>query len=118
MVADELHDAHVGNWRAWRHAQARQFLTRLDPEATTFTLQTFDDTPAKRRQLARVVHGDFDRLADTLAGLQQWRAGIFVTINATDGKGRQAHNIERVRAVFVDLDGAPLAPVLEAHLPR
>ena len=116
MVADELHDAHVGNWRAWWHAQARQFLTRLDPEAEALTFQTFDDTPANRRELARVVHGDFAGVADALACLQQRRAGIFVTVNATDGRGRQAHNIERVRAVFVDLDGAPLAPALKAGL--
>ena len=44
------------------------------------------------------------------------RAGVFVTVNETDGKGRQAHNVARVRAVFADLDGAPLAPVLEAGL--
>lgn len=35
-------------------------------------------------------------------------------INEGDGKGRHASNVVRVRAHFVDLDGAPLAPVLEA----
>ena len=76
----------------------------------------FDDTSAKRQELARVVQGDFDRVADKLDAFQDRRAGAFVTVNATDGKGRQAHNVQRVRAVFVDLDGAPLAPVLEAGL--
>jgi hypothetical protein len=38
-------------------------------------------------------------------------AGVFVTVNETDLKGRTAKNITSVRAVFVDLDGAPLEPV-------
>lgn len=98
-------------------AQARTFLRLLDPEADSFTLQTFDDTPAKRGEAAKVhqvalANGALDALA-------RWNvrgAGVFVTVNATDGNGRQTHNIQRVRALFVDLDGAPLAPVLEAAL--
>jgi hypothetical protein len=116
-AAAALHDSHVTAWRDWRHAHARQFLTRLDAEAARWTFQTFDDgPPPKRRELARVVNGDFERVAGKLDALQGQRAGVFVTIAATDGKGRQAHNIARVRAVFVDLDGAPLAPVLAAGL--
>jgi len=34
-----------------------------------------------------------------------------------DGKGRKAANVQRVRAYFVDLDGAPVAPVQSAPLP-
>jgi hypothetical protein len=43
-------------------------------------------------------------------------AGVFVVINETDGKGRRNENITRVRSQFVDLDGAPLAPVMAAKL--
>ena len=43
--------------------------------------------------------------------------GIFVTINRTDGTGRKSENIVGIRAVFVDLDGTPLQPVLDAPLP-
>lgn len=39
--------------------------------------------------------------------------GIFMTINKTDGKGRSKKNITEVRAVFADLDGAPLSPALD-----
>ena len=45
-------------------------------------------------------------------------AGVFVTVNATDGKGRTAANIVRVRALFVDLDGAPLEPVMQWRTPH
>lgn len=95
---------------------ARRFLHMLDPEAESFTFQTFDDTPAKRGELARIRHGDLDDMIDFLEAQQRRGAGAFVTINETDGKGRQAQNIKRVRALAVDLDGAPLAPVLEAAL--
>lgn len=111
-----LYDAHVHAWRASRYTQARAFLNRLDPEADAFTFQMFDDTSAKREELARIRHGEFDKLAAALDGYQESRAGVFVTVNETDLKGRQQANIKRVRAVFVDLDGAPLAPVLEAPL--
>ena len=39
-----------------------------------------------------------------------------MTVNETDGTGRQAHNVKRVRAAFVDLDGAALTPILDAEL--
>jgi predicted transcriptional regulator len=46
--------------------------------------------------------------------------GIFVTVNQTDLNGRRKSNIQRIRAVFADLDGVPLEPVytckLEPHL--
>lgn len=99
-------------------AAAQSFLQRLDPEAEFFTLQTFDDGPAKRHALARVIpkadpsNGALERLAR----LNAQGAGVFVAVNETDGTGRQAHNITRVRSVFVDLDGAPLQPVLDAGL--
>lgn len=111
-----LMDAHVTAWRDWRHQQAGRFLHRLDPEAESFTFQTFDDTPEERGALAGILHGDLDGEAAKLEALQRQCAGVFVTVNATDGKGRKMPNVERVRAVFVDLDGTPLAPVIEAGL--
>jgi hypothetical protein len=42
--------------------------------------------------------------------------GVFVTVNRTNGQGRKTHNIIEVRALFVDLDGPPLEPVLSASL--
>jgi hypothetical protein len=97
-------------------AEAKRFLNLLDPEAEGFTFQTFDDSPAKRQSLARVAHGDLDSEARRLTAWSARGAGVFVTINETDGAGRKAENIIRVRAVFVDLDGAPLDPVLRGAL--
>lgn len=92
---------------------ARTFLARL---GSGFTFQTFDETGGKRGNLNRVLHGDFSSYAATLARLNQQGAGIFVMVNAGDGKARKAGNVQTVRAVFADLDGAPLAPVRAADL--
>lgn len=42
--------------------------------------------------------------------------GIFVAVNATNGKGRSTADIVRARALFVDLDGSPIGPVYDAPL--
>jgi len=93
--------------------EAARFLTALDPEASSFTFQTFDDNESRKdKNLVRVLHGTLTEHWDRLQRLNEQGAGIFVTINVTDGRGRKKENITRVRAVFVDLDGAPLEPVL------
>ncbi len=92
---------------------ARVFLARL---GSGFTFQTFDETGGKRGDLNRVLHGDLTQHAATLARLNQRGAGVFVMVNAGDGKARKTGNVQAVRAVFADLDGAPLAPVRAADL--
>ena len=90
-------------------AEAERFLKALDPQATFFTFQTFDDdSDRKDHKLACILHGTLDEHWDALARLNAKGAGVFVTINETDGKGRKAENIVRVRCLFVDLDGAPI----------
>lgn len=83
---------------------AEAFLALLDPTATTWTFQTFDDTKAKRDELARVLHGTLAGVAETLTRLNNLGCGIFVTVNRTDGNGRKAENVTAVRALFVDED--------------
>lgn len=81
------------------------------------TFQTFDDNKArKRKALTRVLHGTLAQHRATLAALNARGAGIFWMPNAGDGKGRKIENVLRVRALFVDLDGAPLEPVQDAPL--
>ena len=79
------------------------------------TFQTFDDN-ANDSSLTRLLHGRLEQRSEELTSLNQQGAGIFVCVNQTDGTGRKAGNITKVRAVFVDLDEAPLQPVLEAEL--
>lgn len=94
---------------------AEQFLELLTGgEPATF--QTFDEK-GKRRTLNKVLHGDLGKHGDALESLNDRGAGVFVMVNAGDLKGRKAANVQRVRAVFVDLDGSPVAPVLQGPLP-
>lgn len=94
---------------------ASRFLAALDGEEAAFTFQTFDDNAERKdKRLARVRHGNFEAHRRELDELNAMGAGVFVTVNKTDGKGRKTGNILRVRAVFVDLDGAPLDPVMRS----
>lgn len=92
---------------------AERFLACLAPgEDSTF--QTFDDSPAKNRALARVMHGTLSWHAGELQALNLRGAGAFAMVNRGDLQGRSNKNVTGVRAAFIDLDGAPLEPVLAA----
>ncbi|MBK1653358.1 DUF3987 domain-containing protein [Allochromatium vinosum] len=111
--------------RAARMAEAERFLLALDEEAEAFTFQTFDDLESRKsKTLANVRHGSLEACWDWLESLNQTGAGIFVTVNETDGQGRTAKNITRVRAVFADFDPPktaaapeqyPLEPMIEVE---
>lgn len=49
--------------------QAEAFLKVIDPEAAGFIFQTFDDSPRKRPELARVFHASIDVDVGTKAGV-------------------------------------------------
>jgi Protein of unknown function (DUF3631)/RepB DNA-primase from phage plasmid len=102
------------------------FLRALDPATDRFTFQTFDDDPERREKrresgakdpFAKIRHGTLAQHWRELAKLNEQGAGIFVTVNRTDFKGRSIDNIVGIRAVFVDLDGAPLEPVFADGVP-
>ena len=105
--------------------QAKAFLNLLDPAATSFTFQTFTDSKQTRAQqargklpgdpLAQVLHGSLDDRWDALVALNRKGAGVYVTVNATDGKGRKLGNIAAIRGVWREADASnlpalPLAP--------
>lgn len=96
-------------------AAARQFLDLLDPSGD-FAFATFDDKKVTPK-LARRFKGSLSDYAPDLAALNAAGAGVFVTINSTDDRGYRAGNVNSVRAVFVDLDGAALGPVESWSLP-
>jgi len=78
----------------------------------THSFQTFDDK-GKNRSLIRQFHGSFKEHKDSLADLNKKGAGVFFTVNQTDLKGRTTQNVNKVRAVFIDLDGSPLPEEFE-----
>ena len=97
-------------------AAAEEFLAALDPTANAFTFQCFDDGPGKSPKLARTFNGPLDEHWSKLCQLSDAGAGIYVTINRTDMKGRRADNIVACRAVFVDADNAPIQNVARLKL--
>ena len=101
--------------------EAKTFIGLLDNGAKFFTFQTFDDNENRKdKRLARVLHGSLDKCWDELVELNRKGAGIFVTVNETDGVGRKNCNIIRARAIFQDDDDGfegtyPLTPSIEVE---
>lgn len=81
------------------------------------TFQTFGEGVHKGAHgLNRVMHGMLAEHRQTLAALNARGAGVFWMVNAGDGEGRKASNVQCIRALFVDLDGARLEPVQASPL--
>src|SRR5262245_21930864 len=96
---------------------AELHLRLLAPDTQSFTFQSYTDCPEKRADykargmrdpLARILHGTLAEHWDELVRLSVAGAGIYITANETDLRGRSAGNIIRIRTRFTDLDGAPL----------
>jgi hypothetical protein len=89
--------------------QADRYLTLLDEGSNAFTFQTFDDNSDRKNSgLARILHGSLDENWDQLVALNDAGAGVFVTINETDLKGRKVGNIKRVRAIWQEAEFDPI----------
>jgi hypothetical protein len=92
--------------------EAELFLQALAGKDTAYTFQTFDDVKNRHdKTLARIYQGTFNQHKAALAALNAKGAGVYVTVNQTDLKGRKEANIVKVRALFVDLDGSPIQPI-------
>ena len=65
---------------------------------------------------ANIEHGTLAHHFEWLVNENKRGAGIYVCINETDLKGRATENVKRIRAGYIDLDGAPLDPVNKAKL--
>lgn len=113
---DPNHTAQVSEGP--NRAEAERFLARLDPAATAFTFQTFDDHKQRKdASLASVLHGSLDEHWTRLVHLNGRGAGIFITINETDLTGRKKENITRIRALWQEADrGDEPALPIEPHL--
>jgi hypothetical protein len=97
---------------------AIRFLDRLSSPNQPHTFQTFDDDKDRKDSaLVRIIHGTLDDVLVDLTMLNATGGGIFVCVNATDFKGRRAENVKHIRANCVDLDGAPVEPILMADPP-
>lgn len=95
--------------------EARRFLAALAPTGVV-TFQTLPEKKKKGRASGPNTIAHSPKLA-YLAKLNKSGAGVFVMVNVGSGKGRKAEDVQGIRAVFVDLDGAELQPVLDAPIP-
>jgi RepB DNA-primase from phage plasmid/Primase C terminal 1 (PriCT-1) len=80
--------------------------------------QWFHENPSITDESQKVrpgnIVGGYQERRHLLVDLNERGAGIYFTVNQTDGEGRKEANITKVRALFVDLDGAPIEPVQQA----
>lgn len=97
-------------------ASAARFLAALTGDRT-HTFQTFAEADKSKRGQGRILHGSLESRGRLLTSLNDQGAGVFVMINRGDGNGRKSANVTAARALFVDLDGAPVEPVLDCQLP-
>lgn len=107
-------------------SESSRFLGFIDPDATSFTFQLFDETSTETRkhrgggekkrkgQILIQPLEDLSELFTTL-NLRENRV-IAVAINETDG-GRRAEDVTRIRAIFADFDkGLPSNIPLEPSM--
>lgn len=92
--------------------KTKDFLDLFSPDSHYF--QWFKDN----KESETVIHpggsySSYDDCASKLASINEVGGGIYFTVNASNGASRRTTDIEEVRALFVDLDDAPLEPVLE-----
>ena len=87
--------------------QSSHYAQFLDAFGSHHSFQTFDDK-GKNRKLIRQLHGTIQEHIAELWDLNRQGAGVFFTVNQTNGRGRTTDCITNVRSVFIDLDGAPL----------
>jgi len=88
---------------------AIKFLSILD-QGGQFTFLTLDDSKTGK-PVCRVLHGKLEDHVVELKRLNMDGAGVFVAINETNGIGRKASDIVRVRAHFIDSDHEPIEEV-------
>ncbi len=92
-------------------AAALRYLRALTGEDDPVVcVQCFDDTAAKRPGLAYNRTGRISWLLTPLVASNAQQAGVFVTVNQTDGGGRKVENVTALRALFVDCDGTRELP--------
>lgn len=88
--------------------QSIQFITALTGSPySNVTFQVFYDPKdgSKQNHLAEIWTSDLQSSVEYIDYKQSQLCGVYVTLNETDGKGREICNITKVRAFFCDFDG-------------
>jgi len=96
------------------YRQAFKFVECLYPDFP-LTYQTFSERKSRLTD-PQIFHGSIDQCWKDLRFFNSYDAGIYSTINQTDGNGRSIENITYITSLFLDLDGAPLDQVLSCPI--
>jgi hypothetical protein len=102
-------------------AQAQRFLRAVSPKTKDWLFLTYEDYKCADpvEGLTTKNRGNIGErwLRDILKAKNRAGAGVYVKLNKTLGDGLKAEDVTHIRAVMLDLDGAPLEPVLQCALP-
>ena len=94
----------LGRQERWE-AHALPFLTALGGADAQFFFATFDDDKKRKDpSLTRQFFGTFAQHGNALEALNGKGAGVYVTVNQTDGGSRKKENIKALRGFYVDID--------------
>lgn len=98
-------------------ADAEKFLNLFGVQKPQ-TFQAFSERNKKsgNKDPAKIFHGTFAEHKDELVALNHEGYAICILINKGNQLGRKGTDIKAIRAIFVDLDGAPPDPVKNAKI--
>jgi hypothetical protein len=97
-------------------SEAGRFLD-LFSEGAPHTFQYFDDTKQTTDEdAAGHFVGNLEDHSQFLMRLNKRGRGIYFMVNEGDGMGRSGENVVKIRALFADLDGAPIEPIMACPL--
>ncbi|MEZ0175388.1 MAG: VapE domain-containing protein [Candidatus Reddybacter sp.] len=87
-------------------ALAEDFFCHIKGAGATIDFRTFDDNKDRAdRTLTCKLRGTIEECFDALYDLNQQGAGIFFTVNTTDGGGVRRENINSIQYLWIEDDG-------------
>lgn len=100
-------------------SMANRFLDLLTgKKGGSVTFQFFSDKDKKNQKHAKHKNMKRPLTYDYHRKKQNAGCGVYVMVNAGDGKGRSKKNVVKVLALFIDLDGAPWEAALKMLQPH
>jgi len=88
--------------------EAKRFLEVLFPNTNQYVFTTFADNKLikgkAKRAYTRELIGTFSQHQDELTKMNEIGAGVYVTVNNNDNKGRKTENITAMNCVYIEAD--------------
>ena len=95
--------------------QTRRFLRAVIGGSDQTCFQTFKSRPEFNVE-PKWKFGSLSECSEWLINDNRRGAGVYFVVNYCDGAGRSSSNVTRVRSLFVDLDGAPVEPLMNCEI--